>query len=888
MSLYKGYAQQRGYDPVKVPMNEAEKIRQQGLRALAQMKETYAFERNQAKQFVDAFNSNAKLEQKLFNDQTQAQKNYGELMHKAQLQNLQVSIDDAKRKSARGDQTLNNLKAIANFASQAGDAYMKVETQRRKNIDAFVAGTVTNYGLTAQQWQGLNNADSALFQNEKDLQTLLRKLEMDHVPLDVINRLRKGGGYMKYSLGLLQAKRKVDGLPAFLAQESNTPVEVEGFKDGITLNSALKNPEILPVVLAKLRSKYLSDENGTPYFDNKVLEKSGANARVREIEGEWFQRSKRLETNAFWNDRHRDVIAKLNRLTGNKEEGTTEINGASGIFKTVELLAGNPNDPNYKKNKQAALRLVSEAAVEGIKKGELRYTQITKGLEELRVGPGTGIPVKGLEGGKSVLAIKHFRKHLMPILDSAKDAEAVAQQRIERADNIHSVKGFEFAEKVQKYYASGEYNTKVTNSLLMHAMAEGNGATSGGWHKAVTLIQREQARHNNSANDAAGIAWLSNRVQGGYYVTDAEISALNMSEGATLQARQLRKKYSGLIPTEESKPGAGDGTRKQIEAFIDPLLNTLVDKKNQWGESITWNDQRIFALEQAAGFYRSFLETPGNTGNHAGAYKYTKDMMGPLMESNKGDWEVVSVNGQQEFKRALPDKRDVIEVGRGQISKELRADPTLVHKKMYFDKSALISFSSKINRGGSPSLLTRAMLIESLTDGKVLGVDAIQANLQLLQNREIALKGSSDIQLLPEWYIKKQKDLNHIIGPNGCSLGASYNLADINKACMSQKEDGSYGNPVYIKDIAGRKKAIEEHIASLTNKGEASLDPSSFEYFMLSRLENFLNKELSDSTYKNFNPAISIYRDPAFLNPEIARHLFSIGYYNQPNIEAAQ
>ena len=153
MSLYKGYAQQRGFDPVKVPMNESEKIRQQGLRALSQMNETYEFERRQAQQFADVFNSNFKLEQKLFDQQGQDARSYGELIHKAKLQNLQVSIDDAKRKSARGNQTLNNLKAIASFAQTAGNAYMKVEGQRRKNIDTMVSGLITNYGLPFKDLQ---------------------------------------------------------------------------------------------------------------------------------------------------------------------------------------------------------------------------------------------------------------------------------------------------------------------------------------------------------------------------------------------------------------------------------------------------------------------------------------------------------------------------------------------------------------------------------------------------------------------------------------------------------------------------------------------------------------------------------------------------------------
>ena len=195
MSLYKGYAQQRGFDPVKVPMNESEKIRQQGLRALSQMNETYEFERRQAQQFADVFNSNFKLEQKLFDQQGQDARSYGEIVHKAKLQNLQVSIDDAKRKSARGNQTLNNLKAIASFAQTAGNAYMKIEGQRRKNIDTMVSGLITNYGLPFKDLQILKNGTNASIDGERTLSGVLKDLEARGVSHDVIAQLSKGGSY---------------------------------------------------------------------------------------------------------------------------------------------------------------------------------------------------------------------------------------------------------------------------------------------------------------------------------------------------------------------------------------------------------------------------------------------------------------------------------------------------------------------------------------------------------------------------------------------------------------------------------------------------------------------------------------------------------------------
>ena len=57
MSLYQGYAQQRGFNPVDIP-DPSEKIRQQGLRQLAYMKDEWdSYEKN-ARRIADQANEN--------------------------------------------------------------------------------------------------------------------------------------------------------------------------------------------------------------------------------------------------------------------------------------------------------------------------------------------------------------------------------------------------------------------------------------------------------------------------------------------------------------------------------------------------------------------------------------------------------------------------------------------------------------------------------------------------------------------------------------------------------------------------------------------------------------------------------------------------------------
>lgn len=899
MTLYRSYTQPRDYNPIKVPMDEAEKIRKQGLRALSQMQENYEFERQQAREFADAFNSNAKLEQKLFDQNTRDQKEYGEIIHKAQLQNLQVSIDDAKRKSARGDQTLNNLKAIASFAQTAGDAYMKVEGQRRKNIDNFLTDSIINYGLTFKELQTLKNAEGSLIDSETELSGVLKDLESRGVPLDVLNRLAGASGYLRYAMNKEQAMMKANGYDAWLATQANETILINGVEH--TLTSALQNPEVLPTVLGKLRTKYLQDEDGNPYFKNKVLASSGASAQFRSVDAAWMQRSTQKLTAGYQKDQNQAILTLINERTGNAGNDTQEIIGAKGLFEAVRIRAGKPPGPDatpkeraaYKEKRKAAMREVEEATIKGLKSGAIRWERV-KDLDKVMVGPGTGIDVPGLKGGKPVLAQRHFRRFVNNILDAHEDARVRSERDAERELTNVYAQGNNLLRDVRKYINSGERNANMIRALTTKALELAQGDPNHPATKAVQELQRSHAYHRTNANDQSSLAYLRSRAEKGYLPTVAEIEKFNLSDAAHKEALQIRQSIKNLVPTEGE-----NGTRKRIEFRVQGALENIVKKKIKDSMSRTWKDQEIFATEQVNRWYMSYLQQPGKSGDHEGAYNYAIGQLEAIAKpgSDHPDWETTSVDGQYEFKRALIEKQDNVVIGREAIARELNADPGLIFKKLYFDPNALKSFSSQVNRGRSPTLLNRATLIESLTEGRVLAVDAIQANLQMLRNKEIAETGASDIQLLPDSYIKQQRDIQHWMGPTECHLAESWDLVDINKACMSQKEDGTIGNPAYISQIIGKKAQLEARVEDY--KAEAEVykleyqdsqmekfgDPermkddgvqrlSLAEWEQLKRYTEFV--EGGESKTPIYQGTGTPWRDPLFLNTEAFRLLLEM------------
>ena len=74
------------------------------------------------------------------------------------------------------------------------------------------------------------------------------------------------------------------------------------------------------------------------------------------------------------------------------------------------------------------------------------------------------------------------------------------------------------------------------------------------------------------------------------------------------------------------------------------------------------------------------------------------------------------------------------------------------------------------------------LLIQSLTRGRVSAVDVMQAQLQMIRDREIAETGASSVQLLPREYVKRYDKESQKISPLAQRLLNTYQLADVNKA----------------------------------------------------------------------------------------------------------
>ena len=854
MSLYKGYAQQRGFsaNQIKIP-DPSDKIRTQGLQQLKYMQDELDAKNKQAHDLQEVFNQNIQLEQKLRADQFQDRREYSQQQAKWKWKQYETSINNARVKS---EQKRKDWEAIMSLTKSGASLVKQYDTKRKQDIDSFAAEIYRDYGVNQEKFDAIRNWQKGIKVNDQNLNGMLNDLQMKGVPLDVIARIRRGGGYMQLAIGKLAAQRRARSLNTYLAQEANTEIELPG---GGKITLAGARGQNLDTALQELTARYFKDDKGEQLFSSKMMELAGANQLIDQAKMTWRRRDTERTAKEELGDQHKATITVIQDFIGFDAETGAEI-GAAGIPAAVEHLAGGTNATAQQF--RYAKRRVHAALLDGLGNGSIKWEQI-KGLETL--------PVKHKSSKEKQPWAKLNRKEWIELEKAGLAIESHEQEAIKLKESELRREGREYYENMIKL--NEEYEGNIPEKILQTMMGYG---TKRGNHFAagVQYLQKQQAYGLTTINDKVGTKALLAKSERGEIITDEDIDRWNLSKSVRQQVRAKVNKYNTWLPQEGK-----DGTKERLNYRIETALNDIVEKKTSWHESVTWNDTRIKANQDASRYYRSARESGKS---HEAAYEYARDMIAQDIKTGGKDgyYTKVSKNGRHEFKGALAKKQDVIEVNRDQMYEELTENPDLIMSKKYIDNTELRTLSAKANRGVWPEMHGTAMLIQSITKGKVSAIDVVQAQLQQLINEETQAGGASTTKLLPESYVEKYKQTNEIISPFAMQLLESYNLCDINKACMAQREDGTIIKPVYTQPITEKAKPIVKEV-EVTGGTEQ-------QNFFLSRVSELLTggNELGTSNKGIPTAFISPFgmHDPALLNLEAYDFLWKRGRYAQPEV----
>ena len=771
MTLYKGFAQQRGFDPVNIP-DPSGKIRQQGLVALGHMKDDIEWNNKQVGRLVSALRENNALEEQNRESNFKLRQSYRDMLAKARWNNYETAINNEKVKYENKQQA---WKDIISMVPSGVKLIKKIDAENKKNIDAFARDTYDLYGIGKKKWDQIRAIDNHIWNHQTKLEGALAEMGLNGVPADVLQRIRSGGGYQKLRVAELTAQRLAQQLPSFYAQNWNTDVDIGGQKTNIGNANAEQIPEVLRLLRQQFREDY-----GESYPSAKIWDTSGAWKIAEQADVSIIKSKQAQEIKDAKKAEHHDELETLQHQISRFSETNVGQSGAMGIVSTIYHYAGGEDAP--RERLVSARSRVVNAVSQGLKDGTLTWDQV-KGLETLEIN------VRGQK--KPVRWGDYFKREWHQIeqagvaqVSAEYKAAALGEQRHKNADQ-------KMKSDMIEMFSEGEPNLEVIGRFM-------NTAKSSRYTQTYNYLAARMAQGQGIENDEAGIGILRERQRLGQTVTDDEIDKLNLSKEVTALAKAEARKSNAKLPTL----GKG-GYAERLKNRIEEELEYIIPKSNQWSSQASRQDTEIQGFQQASIYYRTAIESGKN---HAEAYEYAKKAITDDIKNQRGIFEKVWTKDGYEFKGGVVEPMkpgDYISIPRQQISNELNSNQGLIYSKPYIDKKYLVEKSAKLNKGYNQDPLEQAKLVSSLTKNKISSLSAEMAQLEYYRKEEIKEKGSSDIQPYPKWYIERVKALEKPITPRQQFLLDTYNPVDVNKKYTL---DGNA--PPYIGSITDKVSSI--------------------------------------------------------------------------------
>ena len=770
MSLFESHAVARNFQSnlMKTP-DPSPKIRKRGLEQLAGKEKVLDYINRQADKVANHFDAmNAKEaadREKDFRDK----QNQARYIAAGRWKNFETRIKDSEIRQKNSKRDLDLLLQLTPKAIQWGK---QLDAKRKLNIDNYAAELYRDYGLGWKQAQALIENDGSAFENDTRLQGFLREIELDgNTPMDVIERIRKGGGYLPIAIQKNSATRFGQHLAQKIAQRSNEIItDLPGYDGpGISLNTA-KGP-LFSTVLNRLVSEELKDPaTGGQRFSNKVMQLSGLNGPdglIARTIGSFERKHAELEIQDAWNSRHKETITKIQAFIGPGPNGGEAI-GASGIQKAIIHFAGGENAS--RENLSHARSRVVDAVIQGLKTSQLSWEEV-EGLGDIEIIPrgNNGQPVKWKN---------YFEKEWLSIQNAGAEYERVADRNMVLSIAKENRLGREAYENTLKMIREGNPTLETLLKLGEEFKAKGPSH-----EKAAQAIARRITYAQNTAATRASEAFMLEQSRNNVIITDEMIESQLLNESAEANLRSLAKKHNNYLPTP-GKEGTGADLKYRIKGELLKIINTGSGWQNNPGH----RDAAAMAFKSASGHYRTARE---QNMSHQKSYEYARDMITKEIRDEDGDYRAIdNEDGTQSHfgVKANLDRSSIWTEDQYSIMQEELTNSNGMYTKLYISTPDLEYVSAAANKGKRPAIPKQAMLASSLTRGAISPIDFLKAQVQLARDKEIQAKGSSNIQPLPDSYIKLfEKEVERIpqglrrylgdinpVGPNKAYTSSGY------------------------------------------------------------------------------------------------------------------
>tara|TARA_R100001082_G_scaffold48514_1_gene26072 strand:+ start:553 stop:3351 length:2799 start_codon:yes stop_codon:yes gene_type:complete len=807
MSQYQGFATQRGFGSNLVKVPEAwRKIRQRGVDAMRWKSQEIDFINRQASRVSAQFEKNNQLEAQARQQNQQDKERYADVLAQQKWKNFEQEIKNSK---IEADAAERDRRALLNLIPTGAKVIKQIDTQRKQSIDRYAEEIYRDFGIGQVQVDSIQNAAKTgrldqLIQEGSNTEALVEELHLNgNTPMDVIMKVSRSNGYLPVAVQKLSAIRFGQQLPMRIAQRKNEVIELPGLPPGATYNT-VKDVNTREIILNELIRRELSDENGEPLFSRDVLHMSGLygpNGTISKLKASEHSRSYEKDNQEYWANRHQNDVRIIESFIGPSGKGGADRVGGAGIQDAIWYFAGG-KDASREALVRSRTRVVN-AIEEGLKNDELTWSQV-QDLGNTEITP------RGSK--KKKLWKDHFKREWNRLEKAGKIQEQDAAEDFELRLAGAKQEGREAVLDVEQLIAAGNPNVETLSKLAAEFRSKG-----APFAEAARLVQAELARHNTSANDDAGKLALEIAAENGEYISDERIKNWNFSIGVESEVRAATKTHNNLVPTQ----GKG-GTLEKLEFRIESELQNIIEQKSGWQKNQTHEDAKAGAIREAS---KHYIHAREKDMSHAEAYEYARDMIVKDIRLEDGPWSAVDAgNGKEGFKDYIAKTgRDELVVNERQITKLLNDNPGAIYTTAVMPKATIVSMSAKSNSGYKPNIPQSAMHVQMMSNGHISPIDAIVGQVEYWRNEEIKAKGSTDIQPIPDSYIKifrKEEERipqglrrylgdHNPVGPNRAYTGAGYQPPNQEHYYKRLRPLVSVGNP---NAIAGDDLVIKDSV----------------------------------------------------------------------------
>ena len=786
---------------VTVP-DESGKIREAGMRELAGREKVLAYMNKQADRVASQLELNAQEESKNRADNFKLKQEYARFAAEGRWKNYEREIKNLQTEGRNQDA---QRKLLFQLAPKAFKLAQNIDQRRKASIDDFASQIYRDYGLGWEQAQALMNAHDSVINDNTRLQAFLRDIEArGDIPMDVIERVRRTGGYLPVAMQKLSAQRWGQQLDARIAARSNDVIDLPGYEGALTLNTS-RGPVYTQVLNEIISQELKNQETGQNKYTNRILQLAGLNGpegTIAKTIGNWERRHAENTIKRAKSERHDETITVIQSFIG-PDSNTGEFVGAQGIQRAIFYFAGGENATGERLGQ--ARHRVTDAIISGLKNGQLKWEDV-EDLGTLPIAP------RGTKGTK--LWGRHFKKEWMNIKQAGVDAEKILDQQQVLANAQDRRLGREAYENTLKLVREG--NPQMDTLLKLQEEFKAKGPSH---EKARQVITRKVAYANNTASAQAAEKFLEYQAFQNRHITDEMIDNLLLDEDSESRIRAQAAKYNRNLPQAGTQ---GDGA--DLKNRIDAELQKIIERKNSWQANASHDDALQEAFDLASGYYRTARE---RNMSRSDSYEYARDLITKDIRDPEGKFRAIdNGDGTESFWISKADtSRKPFPVTTEKMGEELfSSGNSSMYTKQYISIPEIAKYSATINKGKRLPLLQQALTAQGVSRGEVDPIKFIQAQTQLAIDTEVREKGSSSIQPIPDWYVKLHtKEIERI--PTGLRRYLNdMNPVGPNKAYTKAGYQPPIQEPYYAKlrplVSTGDPNSISIDGSSIVNSGE--------------------------------------------------------------------